>query len=226
MLVVGMADKKRIVPHPLPKDASVVRFGDFLLGVFPEVYPPHEDSEMLAELVQKHAKGRFLDFGCASGAMGLVALRQSSVSEVVFADLNPLALKNARLNLEKNVRLLPSRKPVSFTQTDLFSNLKSQSFDAISFNPPYLPTAKRDKVSGWLNDALDGGKDGRRVLDPFLQQFSSHLSRPGTLLLLESSLSHYPKTIKALQRKGFRATIELRKKFFFEELVGITAVRY
>ncbi len=208
---------------PVPADS--IAFGGMVLTVPSSVYPPKEDSELLAGVVEKFARGSFLDFGCASGVLGLTALRVPAVSQVLFADVNPAALKAAKANYEANGFSLSSAKPVAFVKTDFFSNLKNSRFDTISFNPPYLPTEKSERVKGPFNKALDGGIDGRNVTDPFLRRFSRHLNPRGQLLILDSSLADYSKTVAFLKQHGFGVSIEARQKFFFEEIVAIRAVK-
>ncbi|MBU1198022.1 methyltransferase [Candidatus Micrarchaeota archaeon] len=201
---------------------SEFRFEDLTLKIHPNVYTPRDDSVLLAMLVKRFAKGRFLDLGCGSGLQGLVALRRPDVSEVVFADRNQYALENVKVNV--NELALPM-KPVHFLETDLFSSLEGQMFDTICFNPPYLPTNHDEIVDGPIGHAWDGGADGRKFTDPFLKQFSTHLSKTGVLLMTDSSLAKYEKTLSMLRSQGFHPRIHARERFFFEELVAIKAER-
>ncbi len=122
---------------------------------------------------------------------------------------------------------LPESK-FKFIQTDLFSNLPL-SYDTISFNPPYLPTAEEERLKGNINRAFDGGLFGRDVLDKFLKQFPSHLNEDGVLLLLNSSVSAEDGesgnkiTRKVLEKAGFKVSVVGKKSFFFEELAVFKA---
>lgn len=206
----------------------MTEFSGLKLDVLPCVYEPHDDSFLLAEAALKHARGRVLDLGCGTGIVGgLAAGRNKAVTEVVFADVNPEALKLA----EKNVRQNSLKKLHSFVRTDLFSSLTGQKFDTICFNPPYLPTGKAEKVEGLENAAFDGGPNGRRVLDRFLAGFEAHLAKCGQLLLLNSSVSAKDGesgnkiTKKKLEKAGFAVETIGKKRFFFEELVVFKASR-
>ncbi|MDP2718103.1 MAG: methyltransferase, partial [Candidatus Micrarchaeota archaeon] len=150
----------------------------------PTVYAPREDSEMLAEAARRFSEGNILDMGCGSGICGLAASENPAVVRVTFADINPDALACA----QKNAAEEKVRKPMKFSQTDLFSNVPG-TFDTILFNPPYVPTDAGEKTGGRLEKALDGGPDGRGVLDRFLAELDAHLNANGTLLLLNSSRS-------------------------------------
>ncbi|MFH1199501.1 MAG: HemK2/MTQ2 family protein methyltransferase, partial [Candidatus Micrarchaeota archaeon] len=106
-----------------------------------------------------------------------------------------------------------------------FSNLGTEQFDTIAFNPPYLPTSPSERVAGSLNSALDGGRTGRNVTNRFLRAFSSHLKPRGTLLLVDSSLADYHKSVRFLQSRGFSVNAAGSQRFFFEEIVVLRAQR-
>ncbi len=101
-------------------------------------------------------------------------------------------------------------------KSDLFESIPER-FDAILFNPPYLPT------EGPHNLALDGGKNGREVLDKFLQTASQHVNPNGTIFFIHSSLNGWEKTEQLLKKLRLRFEIVGRKKLFFEELIVVRA---
>jgi release factor glutamine methyltransferase len=147
------------------------------------VYEPAEDSYLLAEEVEKYAYGRVLDLGTGTGLQGIVAAVKGC--DVVFADIDENALECARWNCTLN------RVEGKFIRTDMFSGLAGMSFDTIIFNPPYLP-GKTGKAGAL---ALDGGPDGRRLIDKFLLSYDNFLSETGIALIVESSLNRYEKDI-------------------------------
>ena len=199
-------------------------YKNYKLKLTPTVYPPHEDSEMLANCVYENSFGSHLDLGCGSGIAGFAALLNKKVEKVTFADIYEAPLETAK----SNSLLLKHGKKTEFIKTDLFSNLKGK-FDCISFNPPYLPTSKEEKIKGNLNKAFDGGEDGRLILEKFLESFEPHLKEKGKLLLLNSSLSNSidyedknldgnQETKLKLEKKGFKIKMFEERKFFFESL--------
>ena len=222
-----------IAPRARKRKIEKLKWNGHSLLVFPEVYFPHEDSFLLAEAAEKHASGKVLDLGCGTGIAGIFASKNPEVTEIVFADISKKALENAKLNFEQNRKdetMLPTKLnpqnnqlqmnkiKISFIQTDLFPNLKKLKFGTILFNPPYLPTSKEEKLKGGINRAFDGGKDGRKVIDNFLLQFSSHLTANGSLLYLNSSLTNTEKTLSFLSKHGFSIQTLSSQRFFFEEL--------
>jgi release factor glutamine methyltransferase len=194
-------------------------FNGMKLDVFPDVYFPHEDSFLLAEASKKYAFGKVLDLGCGTGISGICSSLNPKTSHITFADLTNSALEDAKLNVVNNkIQENNPNLKLSFIQTNLFSNLKSQKFDTICFNPPYLPTTRNEKLSGELNDAFDGGLTGRKIIDKFLPEFGKYLSPNGILLYLDSSLTGTEKTIKYLKEHDFTYEKTSSQKFFFEEL--------
>ncbi|MBI3587981.1 methyltransferase [Candidatus Micrarchaeota archaeon] len=195
---------------------------------FPSVYPPDDDSYLLAKAVKNLAFGKVLDVGCGSGIQSIVAAKKRIVRGVTGVDVNLAAVECSQRNAELNG---VSQKCV-FLKSDLFSKLEGMKFDTIIFNPPYLPTSKSEKIGGKLNLAFDGGADGRRALDRFLKKFASHLGKKGILLLLSSSRASTggfgdgnSETVGKLEKMGFGARIISHENFFFERLAVVKAVR-
>ncbi|MBI4361101.1 methyltransferase [Candidatus Micrarchaeota archaeon] len=189
----------------------------------PHVYAPREDSHLLAETAAKNAQGRVLDMCCGSGIVGLYAMTRPII-RVTFADQNPLALEAVKKNVAQN----QLHQPFETVLTDLFSNIRG-NFETLFFNPPYLPTAEAEKLGEPLNKALDGGADGRRLINPFLDQFDKHLAQDGAAYILNSSVSATDGqsgneiTQKALEKKGLTVQEVAKADFFFEHLVVFEA---
>jgi release factor glutamine methyltransferase len=182
------------------------------------VYPPREDSILLAQAVRELAFGKFLEIGCGSGIVSISAAQNPGVESVIGIDLNPVAVNCSRENAEK----LGVSEKCLFVKGNLFAPLKNSQgkFDSIAFNPPYLPTEKKEDVS-W-----DGGRNGRKAIDRFLKEFPEFLSQKGVVFLLSSSLSGTGETIQVLRDSGFSAKIlPGEQSFFFEKLSVITAKR-
>lgn len=187
------------------------------IGCSEGVYKPSEDSFLLADAVGKEIRAgdSVLELGAGTGIVSLVAAGKAAA--VTAVDVNPeaveLARKNAALNYIKNFLVKKS---------DLFSNVKDR-YDLIIFNAPYLPTGPEENVKGEINRAWDGGPDGRRVINRFLREAKRYLKKDGRLLLLESSLSSYEKSVRFLEKRDFKVSIVARKKLEWEELVVMKA---
>ena len=198
---------------------------DLEIEVFGSVYPPTEDSFLLA----KHAptlKGRILDMCTGSGIAALTNAKTNPRNEVIGVDINPEAVRCATKNAKAN-----KIKNASFFVSDLFDKVEGK-FDGILCNPPYLPSEEFDPETGItvsFNDGLrpDGdsaeaalisGKDGREFTDRFIDECRAHLEDGGKVLLLQSSLNDIGLTIARLEAKGFKARVMGKESFFFEEI--------
>ena len=109
-------------------------------------------------------------------------------------------------------------------QTDLFCGIRN-SFDVILFNPPYLPTQPEERINDWLEHALDGGLNGRVVIERFSQQVGHVLAPGGRILLLISSLTGLPEVRDLFFKAGFVSEIILRKNVEGETLYVLKIVR-
>jgi release factor glutamine methyltransferase len=192
-----------------------ISYNGLSLSVPDSIYEPAEDSFMLASAAEG-LKGSVLEIGCGSGVVSLACARNGA--SVWGVDINPEAVRCARENAERN-----SIKDVRFMAGDLFASLPEQQFDAILFNPPYLPTTKNERLASSLNSAFDGGEDGRKVLDRFLDQFQSFLKPGGALFLVQSSLNGEEKTRAKLASMGYSVAVVAAQSFFFERLLLIKA---
>ncbi len=190
-----------------------------------EVYRPDEDSWLLEQCILKESlKGkRCLDIGCGSGIQS-VAMIKSGAKEVISADVNVTALSETKSAVEKYAKgLMENSTQIvgqnfnhSIIESNLFSNTKGK-FDFIAFNPPYVPS---DEIK-WSD--LDGGENGREVIDAFLENVDNYLSENGVIMILLSSLNKVDDISQILSKKGYSVKNIGKKKLFFEELVVLKA---
>jgi len=184
-----------------------------------EVYSPAEDSWLLEKCILKeNLEGKkCLDLGTGSGIQS-IAMLKAGAEEVLAVDINSFALKEAEKNIKDFIKENKKSKTqfpghlLGLQKSDLFSTIKTK-FDFIAFNPPYVSS---DEVK-WVD--LDGGKNGRIVIDKFLSQVKNHLNKNGIVLLLVSSLNKPNEIKKKFKELGFSVKVVGRKRFFFEELL-------
>lgn len=179
------------------------------LSVPSEVYEPAEDSELLA-FHSRNLKGKILEIGTGSGLVSILNAKSNPSNSILATDISPEAIECARKNAEAN-----GVRSLTFLQSNLFEKIEGK-FDTILFNPPYLPTSKEERIPGNLNYAFDGGEDGRKTLDIFLEEFDKFLAPRGRLLLTQSSLNSMERTMLMLKNKGFEVHTLDQKPFFFE----------
>ncbi len=155
-----------------------------------QVYQPEDDTYLLlrAALREVHPADRVLEVGTGSGR--IAAGIAETGARVTGTDINPHAVLAARSCGIETVR------------TDLAAGLAGP-FDLIVFNPPYLPTSPEDRIDDWLEYALDGGPDGRRVIERFARDLGRVLAPYGRVLLLVSSLTDLDAVRELLGSHGF-----------------------
>ncbi|WP_296889871.1 HemK2/MTQ2 family protein methyltransferase [uncultured Methanobrevibacter sp.] len=187
---------------------------DFIINTHENVYVPAEDSYLLAENLEIEKGKSVLEIGTGSG---IVAMYASKLTDKVTAtDINfdaiTLAESNFKANKIDNIELLFG---------NLFEPVKDRKFDVILFNTPYLPTEKGEVIDDNLNYAFDGGLNGRKVIDLFLNEVTNHLNEGGIVQLIQSSLSDNDETLNKLDELGFIAEIAKKEHYFFEDIVLI-----
>ena len=195
-----------------------MKMGKFEIETDDLVYIPSDDTFLLAENLEIKEGQSVLEIGTGSG---LVSMYASLLSDDVTAtDINYNALELAEKNFKLN-----NINTVKLEFGDLFEPVKDKKFDVILFNTPYLPTDSDDIINDDLNYAFDGGLDGRKVIDRFINEVSNHLNDKGIIQIIQSSLSDNDRTLHMFDRNGFSAEIAASEKFFFEEIVLINAYK-
>jgi len=196
-----------------------VFYDDFVLQVFEDVYEPAEDTFLVANSLAQIVKegDTFLDIGTGCGILAIIAARKAK--KVIATDVNPHAVKCAKLNAKVNG---VSHK-MKVRLGDLFQpTLKTERFDVIVFNAPYLPSSQREQRT-WIGRAWAGGFIGRQFIDRFVKEAPHYLKRNGKILLVQSSLANIDETLEKFRDAGLEAQVTAEKKVAFETIVVIQA---
>lgn len=153
------------------------------LTIPPTVYPPREDTDLMAKrLIQLGTgKGRkFLEIGCGSGALSILA---SSLGWNVHAcDINPFAVAATRGNMAKNFQAGIIKEggigPDEFPFED--------KFDLIIWNLPYIPAEEVNELLGPMEEAglIDTDTQGLQNRFISLVVKNNLLATSGRMLLL------------------------------------------
>ena len=184
-------------------------------GIFvakhPDVYEPSDDTFLLARVVGEAVRpgDQFLEVGCGAGLVSLVAARAGAY--VTCTDRNPHAVVLTQQNARENGLSVDCR------ETDLLAGIDA-AFDVVAFNPPYLPTADEDHVSGPLDMAFDGGRDGNEVVLRFAAQLRRLRPLPRVVLVVHSSLSDPGPLSEAMTATGYSMDVAALQRHAFEEL--------
>ena len=192
--------------------------GDFIINTDDNVYVPAEDSYLLADNLEIKEGQSVLEIGTGSGIVAMYASRLTdsiTVTDINF-DACLLAEKNFNDNGIENVEILFG---------NMFEPVKDRKFDVILFNTPYLPTEDDEVLDDTINYAFDGGLNGRKVIDVFLDEVGNHLNDGGIVQMIQSSLSGNEETLDRFDEMGFIAEIAASEHFFFEDITLINAYR-
>ncbi|SIR01672.1 release factor glutamine methyltransferase [Haladaptatus litoreus] len=183
-------------------------------GMETNVYQPAEDSHLLAEVAAGDIdeSDLVLEVGTGSGYVSEFVKNETN-ARVLGSDVNPHACSNAR------------ERGVEAVRADLVSPFRDAVFDAVLFNPPYLPTDPDEERDDWMERALSGGESGREVIDPFLDSVGRVLAPDGRVYLLVSSLSGVEEVVSRASENGFSAVALRDESFPFETLSILKLIR-
>jgi len=188
-----------------------IRYKNSSINITEHVYEPSEDSFLLADAALSEIKDheQIVEVGCGSGIISAV-IKTNTKASVLGIDINPHAAKCAKEN------------GVEVIRGDILSCIKGQ-FDLIIFNPPYLPTEEEEREKGWINAALDGGIDGRKVIYRFLEDANRCLVQGGKILMLVSSLTGIEEIRSKMFSLGYSVEDNRHEKFMYEQLTVLSA---
>jgi len=123
-------------------------------------------------------KSKILDLGCGANAVIGLALWRAIDAEVLSVDINPTLVELAQAAVKRN------GEPFNVCRSRFFDGIGDFDFEAVIFNPPYVPTEAahamglpEDRASQW-----HGGSDGLAVADEFLCELAK-IPRPVTALM-------------------------------------------
>ncbi|NJD51714.1 MAG: methyltransferase [Candidatus Methanoperedens sp.] len=177
------------------------------------VYEPAEDSFLLAEAALDEIKGseRILEVGCGSGIISAV-IKKNTNARITGIDINPYAAACTRDNGVEAIR------------GDLLNCIRGK-FDIIIFNPPYLPTNESERTNDWINIALDGGYDGRQIINRFIEDAVHHLEDNGRIIILLSSFTGIGEVKSKMKELGYDIKEKNTERISFEILLVIVATK-
>ena len=177
-----------------------------IITPLPGVFAPRSDTWMLADVVraQDALQGAdVLELGTGSGAIA-VAAAQGGARAVTVVDVSRRALATAWLNARLNGVRVAARRG------DLFEPVADRRFDIVVSNPPYLPGSTIPKRGA--QRALEGGTDGRALIERICADVGHHLRPGGIVLLVHSSVNDVPRTLHALEQGGLPADVVARQR--------------
>jgi release factor glutamine methyltransferase len=188
-----------------------------------DVYQPAEDSDLLATAAREQVgpDDRVLEVGTGSGYVaGAVA---ATGARVVASDVNPHACRQAREDYGPPAE--PDGGSIEVVRGDLTAPFRGRAFDAVLFNPPYLPTDPDAERDDWMATALSGGESGREVIERFLDDVGRVLAPDGFCLVLVSTLAGVDEVVALADAAGFGAAAVREESYPFETLSVLKLLR-
>ena len=158
-----------------------------------------EDSSLLGSAMDTLSGGDvFLEIGVGGGRNLDRLLHKFKL--VVGTDLNRDAIENS------------GSRSVDFVIADRATCFRAKSFDAIAFNPPYLPS---EVIS---DRTVDGGAGGMQIPLGFLTSALEAIKPDGKILMLTSNLGATKKFEEYCSRSRLKAIKIAERNLFFETL--------
>ena len=178
--------ERLLVDEPAQYIVGNTEFCGLTLTVDARALIPRPETEELVHLIlaentaEKEIK--LLDIGTGTGAIALSIAKANPEWAVTASDISSDALSLARENAELN-----KISTVSFTQSDVFSNL-SGCYDIIVSNPPYIADfEKAEMADNVLNYephlALFAAQDGLAIYAKIAENAKKYLAATGKIYL-------------------------------------------
>lgn len=185
--------------------------------VMDSVYPPKYDSLLLAKQVAEVVKAGdiLLDVGTGSGILALIAAARGA--KATMTDIHKTSVECARYNAFLNNIAVDARIG------NLFDPVRGESFDVIVSNMPSFPTPPNEQHDEYTTRNVDAGWDGRKYLDPLINQAPKYLKKPGYLLIVHSNFANNEKTEEKLRKLDFEVEIKQYEFPIGVNQIGLTA---
>jgi len=182
-----------------------IELPDIKMCLFEKCYPPKLDSFLIAEELVKIVKkdDKVLDIGTGSGILAILAAKKGAFA--VATDIHEGSAKCAKYNAFLN------NVEVDALVGNLFEPIKEEKlFDIIVSNMATLPAPPKEQYNEYTTRTVDAGPDGRKYLDPLINQIPKYLKEEGVFLTLHSNFANIEKTKNKLDDLGFGFKVELK----------------
>ena len=202
----------------------------FQLTVPPTVYPPKEDTDLLASVLDSRRLNhgtRWLEIGCGSGALSLHAATFGC--DITACDVNPLAVAASRAhfdNIGQDARIYEGG-PGPFADGSLAQWGGDRLYDVVVWNTPYLTSAAlEDGVLGPMEEAGLIDTDAHGLIQRFFGAVADGrlLTQNGVAFLTVSSKGYAGKAQAWAWSNGLAARTAATTVFEDGEQLDVLAV--
>lgn len=177
--------RRRLSGEPIPYILKEKEFWSLSFFVNKNVLIPRPETELLVEnalrLINK--KAVIADLGTGSGAIAISLGKERPDWKIIATDIDKKALSIAKFNAKKI-----GIDNIKFYQGSWCKALPKIKLDAIISNPPYIANnslflKKNESISFEPNIALNGGRNGLRLIEKIIFNSKKYLKINGYLML-------------------------------------------
>jgi len=201
---------------------EIVDFLNCKIEISRKVFIPRVETEFWVKKAIKEIKkeGRksleILDIFSGSGCIGIAVLKNcfKILKKVDFVDIDKNAIAQIEINLKRNK--IPEEK-FRIIKSNLFANLKSEKYDIIFANPPYVAENRIAEVQEEVlkkepRVSFLAGKDGLLYIEKFLKEAKDYLKKAGVIYLEFDPKQK--KFIESILKKNGYSSLEFQKDQF------------
>lgn len=167
------------------------------------IYPPSDDTFLLADCARRYHGRRALELGVGSGL--ILNVLEKNFESVTGSDVDLGALAFCKNRTHADLICCDAASAIS----------PLRHFDLVVSNPPYLPDDKE------IDPTVHGGPTGVEKKIHFIQSAMPLLAEDGKMLLVVSSLADSAALDRFLAAAQIQKQTLVEKKLFYETIAVV-----